>query len=245
MKEEKTGKTATPHGGHRRRLIEKAKREDLTEYEYLELLLFNAIPRRNTSDLSHRLLSRFGSIARLFMATEAELLSVEGIGENVAMYLFSIGRLCNSYARKMGKGYYGKYEPDRFISYLKNLPEYSLEEVLDILLLDENGYIIMRQQFEGGVERVIIHPENFTKLLLDYKPCGIVISHNHPSGDPTPSTKDEEMTRKCQMICASHNVILCDHIIYGANGVYSYYDSGKLKTISQDYSPDNVIKILQ
>ena len=245
MKEVEKDKKTAPHSGHRRRLIEKAKREDLSEYEYLELLLFNAIPRRNTSDLSHRLLSRFGSVQNLFSATEAELLSVEGIGESVAMYLFSIGRLCNSYARKMSKGYYGKYEPERFLNYLKNLPEYRAEEVLEILLLDENGYIILRQQFEGGVERVIIHPENLTKLLLDHKPCGVVIAHNHPSGDPTPSAKDEEMTRKCQMLCASHNVILCDHVIYGANGVYSYYDSGELKAISQDYSPDNVIKILQ
>lgn len=245
MKEEKKNNKALPHSGHRRRLIEKAKREDLTEYEYLELLLFNAIPRRNTSDLSHRLLSHFGSVQNLFSATEAELLSVEGVGENIAMYLFSIGQLCNSYARKLSKGYYGKYDPARFINYLKNLSEYRKEEILEIFLLDENGYIITRKQFEGGVEKVIIHPENLTKLFVEHKPSGVVIAHNHPSGDPRPSVKDEETTRKCQMLCAGHNVILCDHIIYAENGVYSYYDSGDLKAISEDYSLDNVIKILQ
>ena len=238
-------KNVLPHGGHRRRLIEKAKREDLTEYEYLELLLFNAIPRRNTSDLAHRLLSRFGTVQRLFAASEKELLDVEGVGENIAMYIFSIGQLCQSYAKRMSKGYRGKYDSTRFIDYLKHLPEYDQEETLDVFLLDENGYIISKEQFEGGVERVIVHPENFTKLLIERKPSGIVIMHNHPSGNPAPSNKDEEMTRKCQMLCSAHNIILCDHIIYGANGVYSYYDAGALKSISEDYAPDNVIKILQ
>lgn len=245
MKETKNNNKILPHSGHRRRLIEKAKREDLTEYEYLELLLFNAMPRRNTSDLSHRLLSKFGTIQNLFSATETELLSVEGIGESVAMYLFSIGQLCKSYVRKMRAGYYGKYDSGRFINYLKHIPEYAKEEILDIFLLDENGYIIARKQFEGGVEKVIVHPENFTKLLIEYLPSGVVITHNHPSGNPEPSIKDEEMTRKCQMLCSAHNVILCDHIIYGANGVYSYYDAGALKSISEDYAPDNVIKVLQ
>ena len=236
---------ALPHSGHRRRLIEKAKREDLTEYEYLEILLFNAMPRRNTSDLAHRLLSRFGTLQNLLLATRAELLSVEGVGENVAIYLYALGQLCNSYARSMRKGYHGKYDYEKFIHYLKNLPEYPQEETLDVFLLDENGYIIERKKFDGGVEKVIIHPECFTKLLIEYKPSGVVIVHNHPSGNPAPSVKDEEMTRKCQMLCSAHNVILCDHIIYGANGAYSYYNVGELKNISEDYTPDNVIKILR
>ena len=233
------------HGGHRRRLIEKLKRENLTEHEYLEILLFNAMPRRNTNDLAHRLLSRFGTAYEVFSATEEELLEVEGVGENVALYLRCIGQFYTAYSRKGDNKYCGRYNAERFVSHLKNLRQYPTEEVLDAWLLDENGYILAKHSFEGGIARVIVHPEMLTRLLVEYTPSGLVLAHNHPSGDPTPSDKDEEMTKKCQLLCGSHNVILCDHIIYGKEGVFSYYQSGDLQTISKEYSPDNVLKTLQ
>lgn len=233
------------HGGHRRRLIEKLKSGALTEYEYLETLLFNALPRRNTNDLAHRLLSRFGTVYNIFSADLEELLSVDGIGESVALYLHCIGAFYSAYYRKDDNRYFGRYNSGRFVSYLKNLNQYPVEETMEILLLDENGYVLTKQSFDGGITRVILNPETLTRLLADHHPSGVVIIHNHPSGDPTPSEKDEETTRKCQLLCAGHNVILCDHIIYGRNGVYSYYQSGALKEISKDYSPDNVVKTLR
>ena len=233
------------HGGHRRRLIEKLKRENLTECEYLEILLFNALPRRNTNDLAHRLLSRFGTVHGVFSASVEELTEMDGLGESVALYLHCIGQFYEVYSRKDDNRYCGRYDTERFVTHLKNLSQYPAEEILDALLLDENGYILTKHSFEGGIARVIVYPEMLTRLLVKYTPSGLVLAHNHPSGDPTPSDKDEEMTRKCQLLCGSHNVILCDHIIYSKEGVFSYYQSGELQRISKEYSPDNVLKILK
>ena len=235
-------KSPSDHGGHRRRLIEKCKKENLTECEYLEILLFNALPRRNTSDLAHRLLSHFGTVNRIFSATIEELCLVDRVGESVALYLHCIGRFYDSYARKEDNRYCGKYDTERFVSHLKNLSKYPSEEVLEVFLLDENGYILTKQSFDGGVARVIVNPEALTRLFVDYRPSGVVIAHNHPSGSPLPSVKDDEMTKKCQLLCAGHNVMFCDHIIYAKDGVYSYYQAGELKMISKEYSTDSILK---
>lgn len=241
---EKDNKTA-PHAGHRARMLDKLANGPLSDYEYLEILLFNAVPRRNTNDLAHRLLSRFGTVQALFCAEFDELRSVDGIGDSVAAYLHCIGKFYSAYADKKDDRYCGKYDPKRFVSYLRNLPSYPKEEKLDILLLDENGYLLTKRSFEGGVSRVLLAPETLTDFLTKYHPAGVVIAHNHPQGNPTPSDKDEEMTRKCQLLCAGHNVVLCDHIIYAKGGVFSYYASGKLQDISKEYSLDNVVQILQ
>lgn len=236
-------KTHNPndHGGHRRRIIEKLKRENLTEHEQLEILLFNAVPRRNTNDMAHRLLSRFGGITNLFSASMDELLTVDGIGESVASYLYCIGRFFNAYHKTQEESYSGQYTHASFETYLQQRKTFPQEETVEVYFLDENGYTINRYDFYGDGHGTWVRPEILAKLLVEYAPAGIILVHNHPMGKPTPSQKDEEMTRQCQLLCSSHNVILCDHLIYAKEGVYSYYASGKLRDISKEYSLKTIL----
>ncbi|MBR2903580.1 MAG: RadC family protein [Clostridia bacterium] len=227
------------HSGHRRRLIEKFKQSGLTEVEIVELLLFFVFKRRNTNDLAHRLLGKFGTLKNLFSADVESLMQVEDVGEQVAVFLRALGA-CNEVAyaqRAETHTIVGEtYNPEAFLQYVKGKYEDLTEEVLDFYLLEKHGNIRFRRRFQGTKGCVSVEPFDFTKLILDHAPSGIIAVHNHPSGIGNPSVKDDEMTRMCQLICSFHNVLFCDHVIVAKSGVYSYYRSGKMKDICRQYS---------
>ena len=236
-------KSMHEHDGHRDRLREKLDKGGLQDHEYLELLLYTAMPRRNTNDIAHRLLSRFGSITGVFSADYAELLEVKGVGNGVAGFIASLGKLINKHYRRQTAAYHGRFETNRFISYLKEIYENETREVLDVYLLDAGKFVIANKCFScGEADRAEFDPTIFTKLILDYKPAGMVLVHNHPKGSFLPSVADDETTNKCQIACSYHNVILCDHFICSQEGVYSYANDNKLSEISKKYSVQNLVK---
>lgn len=232
-----------PHGGHRQRILAKLQNDSLTEHEYLEILLFNALPRKNTNDLAHRLISRFGSLSSVFSAPMSELFKVEGVGENVASYLFCIGKFYQSYYCANKKNYEGKYIPVRFAAYLGERFEAQDIETVEVYFVDEQGYVVAREAFKGGFDTAIIDSNELAQRLSEHRPAGIVLAHNHPSGNPKPSAHDEEMTKRVQLVCGSHNVIFLDHVILAENGVYSYYLSGEMQKISKAFSMDSLIRL--
>lgn len=231
------------HQGHRDRLREKLDQVELPDHEYLELLLYAAMPRRNTNDVAHRLLSEFGSVTGVFSADYEQLRCVKGVGNGMAGFLCSLGKLLNKYFSRQKAAYRGRFEPARFVSFLKENYVNEPHEVLDLYLLDEGGYVIASKSFSGGERsRAEFDPTILTQLLLDFKPAGVVMVHNHPQGEALPSAADDETTEKCQIACSYHNVMLCDHFICAQEGVYSYADSGKLPEISKKYSVQNLVK---
>ena len=233
------------HSGHRQRMYEKLREGKLLEHEKLEALLFNAVPRRNTNELAHRLIARFGTIRGIFDASMEQLTSVDGIGESVASYLCLIGSFYNSYYSSGGEERPKRYERVGFKEYVRRAYAYHEEEVLDFYLLDKNGNICLKRRFtgvEGAGHSVELSPEAFTAMLVEEKPAGIVAVHNHPTGASTPSEADDATTAKCQMACSFHNVLFCDHLIYGAGSVYSYYETGKMREISKECSVEQVVR---
>ena len=156
------------HDGHRKRLIEKLSQGTLLEHELLEALLFNAIPRRNTNDIAHRLLSAFGDIENLFNATMDELKTVDGVGESVAAYLFCVGEFYkrmseNERVRSLPK----KWEREEFQNYVEKAYAGLNREVLDVYLLNASCEIIYKKRFSGeNSESVSINPTEFSKLFL-------------------------------------------------------------------------------
>ncbi len=231
------------HAGHRRRIIQKLDKEVLEEHELLEVLLFNALPRRNTNDLAHRLLARFGSIKEIFDATVYELSQVEGIGESVAAYLVCIGKFYKKYYAPAKESLPLRYQPEEFLAFVKteyaNLPH----EVMDFYLLDKTGKILKRKRFSNvTAHQVTLNPAEITKYLLEQGVEGLVVAHNHPTGSPTPSKQDDEATTCIQVLCSTQNLLFCDHVIYADGGVYSYYKSGRMKNISTAYSMRNILK---
>lgn len=230
-------KSLHEHGGHRGRLIEKMKTDSLCEHEYLEALLFNAIPRRNTNDIAHRLLAEFGNAYNLFNAPIERLMHVEGVGKSVASYLFCIGKAIQAYEKSgdSKEGYPKIFIREEFLSFLKH--EYSsiAYELLDVYMLDKSNTIIMRKRFSSKeVGSVLLIPDELIKCVVQEEATGIVLVHNHPVGSCQPSKEDERATRKIQAFCAIQNVLFCDHFIYGCDGVYSFFQSGKLEELSKE-----------
>ncbi|MBQ9728462.1 MAG: RadC family protein [Clostridia bacterium] len=231
------------HDGHRLRLIEKLNSGALQEHEILEALLFNAIPRRNTNDLAHRLLSQFGSIKSMFSATLDELCAVKGIGLQTAAYLKCIGVFYERYYAPTEFTYEGKYDSEQFVAFVKEKYKDLYNEVLDVYYLDKNSVVYDKKRFTtDSLFNVSLEPQAFTKAIVEDQPAGVILVHNHPFGDAKTSSLDDKMTVQCQIICSMHNILLCEHIIYSAQGVYSYYLSGKLKKISKEFSADRVLE---
>ncbi|MBR2647117.1 MAG: hypothetical protein IKD47_06145 [Clostridia bacterium] len=225
------------HEGHRKRIIQKLESGALQQHELLEVLLFNAVPRRNTNDLAHRLLAEFGTIKGIFSASMQQLQRVAGVGENVAAYLYCVGRFIDDFLALEEEVYPKTFDRDSFLPFVKRAYAALKREVVDAYLLDHDGNIFMRKRFENdSMYSVKFAPEELARVLSLGEPAGLVLVHNHPFGKADSSETDDAMTTNCQLICSMQNVLLCDHVIYAPDGVYSYYLSGKLKKISEKYS---------
>lgn len=232
------------HDGHRRRIIEKLDSGSLREHELLEILLFNAVPRRNTNDLAHRLLATFGSIRSIFSASMARLRTVDGIGENVAAYLFCIGRFYEKYYEAPKEPLFPqKFESKSFMEFIAGKYAPMDSEVLDFYFIEESRKIIFCKRFStDDPQRVSVAPEELTRLLVECKPFGMVAVHNHLTNNSFPSGADDKTTYQLQLICSYHNVLFCDHFIYSRAGIYSYYRSGRMKEISESFSIGSILK---
>jgi DNA repair protein RadC len=231
------------HDGHRHRLIDKMDSGKLCDHEYLEVLLFSAIPRRNTNELAHRLLAEFGSITGVLSATVNQLKKVNGVGESVAGFLCSVGYFCRNYYCAETHEYPETFDDKSFRDFVKEKYSLMKREVLDFYLLDDKQKIVLCKRFSvDEMERVVIDPEVFSTMLLDYKPSGMVAVHNHPNGCCAPSDTDNMTTKKLELICSFHNVMLCDHYIYASDGIFSYYKSGLMQAISQEFAIGSVTK---
>lgn len=225
------------HDGHRQRIIKKMDSGKLQEHELLEILLFNAVPRRNTNDLAHRLLSAFGSIKGVFSASVDQLCTVDGIGAGIAAYLSVIGKFYECYREQPATAYPETFEAESFIRFVKREYNKYDKEVLDFYLLNGNSDIVYRSRFTLNKENFVeVNPDDFSKLIIDHKPSGVVVVHNHLYGTSTPSDADDKMTKQVQLVCSFHNVLFCDHFIYSPAEVYSYYQDGRMQKISQGCS---------
>lgn len=234
---------AGEHEGHRKRIIQKLESGTLLDHELLEVMLFSMIPRRNTNDIAHRLLQKFGSIQEVFCATQEELKTVKGVGESVAANIRCIGIVYRKYFSIKKEGYEGRYDPSNFLAFVnEHYPQVDCE-VIDIYFLNKGSEIVKRKRYtENEGMSAQFTPGDLSKLLAEEKPSGILIVHNHPHGDATPSRADDETTNRCQIVCSMHGVMLCDHYIYSPYGVYSYYLSGQLREISRMFSLDKLTK---
>lgn len=234
------------HRGHRARLIAKAQKERLSDAELLELLLFYCVRRRNTSDIAHSLIAKFGSIQAVCAASPLHLKSVKGVGDSIAFFLTKLGDLQSRTAPPppVAQPKRGDYMSKSDV--WKHLPEIYADEkreVVDVYLLDSESRVFQCVRISRGDRHsVTFQSQNLAKVLVQFQPSGIVLVHNHPFGEPEPSTVDGNMTEKCQLLCSLHNVIFCDHVICTGRGeCYSYYYSGKMESISKNYAAETLL----
>ena len=230
------------HDGHRLRMYEKISKDALADHEWLEALLYIALPRRNTNDIAHQLLRKFGTTEKVLTASLEDLQTVPGVGGSLAAYIKCVGHFCQKFQSKGGLEYVGVYETNAFWAYVKEAYKDILFEVVDVYLLDGESRVLAKKSFSiDSICTVRVLPEEVSSFLLTEGTSGVVLVHNHPFGLPGPSDADDRMTKNFQMLCSMHNRLLCEHIIYAPSGLFSYYHSGHLREISKGYSVEQVL----
>jgi len=213
----------TPHyHGHRDRLREKfaaAGSDALPDYELLELVLFRAIPRRDVKPLAKALVARFGSFAEVLSAEPARLMEVDGVSAGVASDL----KVIEAAGRRLAKGaireraLLGSWSA--LLEYLRATMAFASREEFRILFLDKRNHLIADEVHgRGTVDHTPVYPREVARRALELSATAIILAHNHPSGDPAPSSSDVAMTREIVTVLAPLQIVVHDHVILGRNG---------------------------
>ncbi len=208
--------------GHRQRLRDrflKGGADAMPDYELLELVLFTALPRVDTKPIAKRLLSRFGSFAEVIAAPPERLREIEGVGERVVTDLKVIQAAAERFARGSVRDRPVLSSWSAVIDYCHTTMAFSEKEQFRILFLDKRNKVISDEvQQTGTVDHTPVYPREIVKRALELSATAIILVHNHPSGDPTPSRADIEMTKTIIDIAQPLGVTVHDHVIVGRDG---------------------------
>lgn len=216
----------SPHSGHRERLRDRFMRggdKALPDYEMLELVLFNAIPRRATKPLAKELIARFGTFAEVVSAPETRLREIKGVSDRVITEL----KLVRAAALRLMQGQIMERRVlsswDQVVAYCRAAMAYEVREQFRILFLDKkNNLIADEMQQQGTVDHTPVYVREVVKRALELSATAIILVHNHPSGDPTPSRADIDMTKMIIDAAKPLGVLVHDHIIVGRDRVASF-----------------------
>jgi DNA repair protein RadC len=212
-----------PHfHGHRQRLRERFLEGGdaaLADYELLELVLFRAIVRRDVKPLAKALIARFGSYSEAVAARPERLREIEGLGEAAICEI----KLIEAAARRLARGALQK-RPSLssfldVLDYCRTAMAYAEREEFRILFLDKRNALIADEvQGVGTVDHTPVYPREVVRRALELGSTALILAHNHPSGDPTPSTADVRMTLDIIAIAQPFGIAVHDHLIVGRNG---------------------------
>ena len=212
-----------PHyHGHRERLRERfhgAGPDALTDYELLEMALFAALPRRDTKPLAKALLAKFGSVAEVIHAPVARLREIEGLGEASINQLKLIAAAAQRVAKSEVKQRAALSSWNDVIDYCRASMAFADKEQFRLLFLDKRNQMIADEvQQTGTVDHTPVYPREVIKRALELSATALILVHNHPSGDPTPSQADIQMTKAIIAIATPLGISVHDHIIVGKGG---------------------------
>jgi len=218
--------------GHRARLRSRlldAGPDALADHEMLELVLFLALPRRDTKPIARELISRFGSFAGAIAAPLRDLRCVEGLGDSGAAALKTIQAAALRLARAEVMEQPVLSNWDRLMAYLTAVLAREKVEQFRLLFLDARNRLLADEaQAHGTVNHTPVYPREVVKRALDLHATAIILVHNHPSGDPTPSRADIEMTREIKGAAEALGIVLHDHVIIGNGRWLSFRREGLL-----------------
>lgn len=218
--------------GHRERLRDRFRlggAEALPDYELLEMILFRALPRRDTKPLAKALVAKFGTFAEVIHAPEERLQEVDGVGAAVVTELKIVRAAA---LRLLKSGIMDRPLLNSWndvLDYCQAVMGYETREQFRILFLDKRNRIIADEvQQEGTVDHTPVYVREIVKRSLELSATAIVLVHNHPSGDPTPSRADIEMTKKIVTAAKNLGIVVHDHVIVGRQGHASLKGLGLL-----------------
>jgi len=217
----------TPHyHGHRERLRERfysAGPEALSDYELLEMALFPALPRRDTKPLAKALLKQFGSFAEVIHAPVARLREVDGVGEASINQIKLLAAAASRVAKGEIKRKIALSSWNDVIEYCRTGMAFADKEQFRLLFLDKRNQLIADEiQQTGTVDHTPVYPREVIKRALELSATALILVHNHPSGDPTPSRADIQMTQAIVDIAKPLGISVHDHIIVGKEGHTSF-----------------------
>ncbi|MGR3616893.1 MAG: RadC family protein [Paracoccaceae bacterium] len=201
----------------------------LPDYELLELLLFRSIPRKDVKPVARALLDRFGDLNRVLAASVGQLKMVNGIGEAVITDLKLIEATAHRMARAKIMQRHVISSWDAVLDYCHTTMAHRETEQFRVLYLDpKNTLIADEEQARGTVDHVPVYPREVAKRALELNASALILVHNHPSGDPTPSQADIDMTEQINRACSALGLSLHDHLIIGKSTELSFRSEGLL-----------------
>jgi DNA repair protein RadC len=218
---------AQPHyHGHRERLrarFREAGAEALPDYELLELVLFRCLPRRDLKPLAKDLIARFGSFAEVVSAPPARLAEFPGLGEAAITDL----KLIQAAAQRLVRGGVQRRPVlsswSSVLDYCRSAMAFADKEQFRLLFLDKRNQLIADEtQQVGTIDHTPVYPREVVKRALELNATALILVHNHPSGDPTPSRADIQMTQQIIEVAAPFGIAVHDHIIVGKEGHASF-----------------------
>jgi DNA repair protein RadC len=225
-------KIAVGVDGHRARLRARflaGGADAVAEHELIEMVLFLALPRRDTKPIARALLARFGSYASAISASVPDLLTIEGLGESGAAAL----KIVQASAQRLAKAEV-LYRPvlsnwDRLMEYLQAVLSREKIEQFRLLFLDNRNRLLADEaQGTGTVNHTPVYPREVVKRALELHATAIILVHNHPSGDPSPSPDDIRMTKEIKQAANALSIVLHDLIIVGNGQWLSFRKMGLL-----------------
>jgi len=217
--------------GHRQRLKERFLRDgrSLEDYEILELLLGYGLPRRDTKPLAKRLLTRFGSLRGILAAKPQELTEVEGFGQGLALFW----RLWREFWARIHQDTLQKrtsiQSPQEVIELARARIGFEPKESFWAVLVDNKNRVLDFQQVgQGTVDQAPVYPREIVSAALRRDASGVILVHNHPGGDPAPSSQDVDFTRRVHALGQELGIRILDHIIVAEDQSYSFQQAGLL-----------------
>lgn len=201
----------------------------MPDYELLELVLFRAIPRRDVKPLARRLIDRFGDFAAVVTARDDRLAEVEEVGPAVITELRIIAAAAERLAQRNALRREVISSWDAVVAYCRTAMAHRSVEQFRILFLDrKNTLIADEEQGRGTVDHVPVYPREVVKRALELDASALILVHNHPSGDPTPSQADITMTRQIVDAAGVFGITIHDHLIVGRSREISFRATGLL-----------------
>jgi len=225
-------KPADDRSGHRQRLRTRLLHrggDSLADYEVLEMLLFAALARGDTKPLAKRLLAEFGSLGAVLTAAPAELVRVKGMGEvsaaSIKIVQEAVRRLALSALRD--RPVLSNWQA--VVDYCRIEIGHESVELLQLLFLDRKNRLIAAERHQRGtVDHTPVYPREVIKRALELGASALILVHNHPSGDPTPSRADIAMTKEIREAADRLSIAVHDHIVIGAGDHFSFKANGLL-----------------
>jgi DNA repair protein RadC len=225
------------HKGHRERLRNKFIKSGLDsflDHEVLEFLLTYVISRKDTKPIAWNLIKKFGSTSGVFDANKEDLLEVKGLGERTALFILLARAIIKRYFLDELKNKDVIRCPEDVIKYCQASLSGEKDEIFEVIYLSSRNTVIGCERISTGtIDKASVSPRKVVQNTLKANAAGMVFVHNHPSGEPKPSSEDIELTDELVKAASTLGLIVHDHIIIGNKNYYSFKARGLIK-LSRD-----------